>query len=41
MIEGLKEKEKSEYAGVAGETFDNWKGDKEQIDDVLMIGLLF
>lgn len=41
MIESMQSMESDEYSKVVQETFDNWKGEKEQIDDVLLMGLVF
>lgn len=41
IIQDLQSKDKSTYEETISSYFDLWKSSKEQIDDVLMIGLLF
>lgn len=41
IISGLQDIEKDQYANAIASNFDVWKSTKDQIDDVLMIGILF
>ena len=41
VIEGMMDKKSSEYESIIANHFDAWQGDIDQIDDVLMIGLVF
>ena len=41
MIESMQNMDAIQYSKEVQETFDNWKGSKEQIDDVLIVGLVF
>lgn len=41
IIEDLLKEDRKKYGKIITNKFDNWKGNKEQIDDVLMMGILF
>ncbi|MEX1003683.1 MAG: two-component regulator propeller domain-containing protein [Crocinitomicaceae bacterium] len=41
IMEQLCDKNPVEYGHIIQKEFDDWKGDLEQIDDVLMIGIVF
>ena len=41
IIDGLRELDRDQYANSIESNFDVWKSTKDQIDDVLMIGIMF
>jgi len=39
LLFGIAEKPMSEQGRMFDETFENWKGDYEQVDDVTIVGI--